>query len=80
MGEPDCGPGEDFDGISMTFEVRAATGAELERDDPPPYSTYGTKAADDIVLYDCSKATQVWTLTTTGGYGPAVSKSRTVTR
>lgn len=79
MGTPDCGPGDTFVGISMTYEVRAATGAELRRDGSL-YSTYGSKATDDIVLYDCSKASQVWKLTTTGGYGNSASKSVTVER
>lgn len=79
MGEPDCGPGETFVGIGMSFEVRAATGAELRRDGAL-YSTYSTKATDDIVQYDCSKDSQVWMLTTTGGYGDPASDSVTVSR
>lgn len=79
MGAPDCGPGDTFVGISMSFEVRAATGAELRRDGSL-YSTYNTKATDDIVLYDCSETSQVWKLTTTGGYGNSASKSVTVDR
>ncbi len=79
MGTPDCGPGDTFVGISMTYEVRAATGAELRRDGSL-YSTYGSKATDDIVLYDCSKESQVWKLTTTGGYGDSASRSVTVER
>jgi hypothetical protein len=79
MGTPDCGPGDTFVGISMSYEVRAATGAELRRDGSL-YSTYSSKANDDIVLYDCSEASQVWKLTTTGGYGDSASKSVTVER
>ncbi len=79
MGEPDCGPGDTFVGISMSFEVRAATGAELRRDGSV-YSTYSSKATDDIVLYDCSKESQVWKLTTTGGFGDSASKSVKVFR
>ena len=79
MGAPECGLGDTFVGISMSFEVRAATGAELRRDGSL-YSTYHSKATDDIVLYDCSKASQVWKLTTTGGYGDSASKSVTVDR
>ena len=35
---------------------------------------------DDIVLYDCSKESQVWKLTTTGGFGDSASKSVKVFR
>ena len=67
--QPDCGPGDTFIGIEMSFEIRAATGAKLERDGYP-YTTYVVKGTNDIVQYDCSKASQTWKLTTTGGYGP----------
>jgi hypothetical protein len=77
MGLPDCGPGDTFVGISMSFEIRAATGAELRRDGAL-YSTYSTKATDDIILFDCSKNFQEFTLKTTGGYGQEASKKVTV--
>ena len=67
--QPDCGPGDTFIGIEMSYEIRAATGAKLERDGDL-YTTYVVKATNDIVQYDCSKASQTWKLTTTGGYGP----------
>ena len=79
MGTPDCGLGEDFDGISMSFEIRAATGAELWRGENL-YGTYTTKADDQIVNYNCSKALEDWTLITTGGYGDPASKTVTVNR
>ena len=75
--KPDCGGPDQFVGTSMRYEVRAATGAELRRDGAV-YSTYAVKATDDIVLYDCTKASQTFKLTTTGGYGDAASKSVSV--
>jgi hypothetical protein len=79
MGDAVCGPGDNFVGIAMSYEIRAATGAELRRDGQL-YSTYGVKATDDIVMYDCSKPTQVWSLTTTGGYDDPATKQVTVER
>ena len=89
MGTPDCGLGDTFVGISMSFEVRAATGAKLFRDGSL-YSTYTTKSTDDIVQFNCNadddpeddddKPDQLWRLTTTGGYGDSASKSVKVTR
>ena len=78
VGKPDCGGPDQFVGVSMAYEVRAATGAELRRDGVA-YSTYSAKATDDIVLYDCTKPSQVFKLITTGGYGAAASKSVSVT-
>jgi hypothetical protein len=85
MGEPDCGPGDLSVGISMSYEIRAATGAQLWYDDAPfgtylLYGTYFTKATDDIVQYMCDDPQVRWRLTTTGGYGDSASKSRTVNR
>lgn len=77
MGIPDCGPGDTSTGISMSYEIRAATGAELRRDGGI-YSTYGSKSSADIVVFDCTKAFQVFVLTTTGGYGEEASKEITV--
>ncbi len=77
MGEADCGPGDVTTGISMSFEVRAATGAQLWRGDMV-YGNYFSKDADDIVQSVCADDPEVWKLTTTGGYGPSASKSRTV--
>jgi hypothetical protein len=74
MGTPECGAGDTSIGIAMSFEIRAATGAALSRDGAP-YSTYNTKATDDIIQYDCTKALQTFELTTTGGYGAADSES-----
>jgi hypothetical protein len=79
VSKPDCSGGETFVGINVSFEIRAATGAELSRDGMP-YSTYNTKATDDIVMYDCSQNDQEWVLTTTGGYGPEASKSIKVSK
>lgn len=75
--KPDCGGPDQFVGTSMRYQVRAATGAELRRDGAV-YTTYAVKATDDIVLYDCTRASQTFKLTTTGGYGDAASKSVTV--
>lgn len=79
VGKPDCSGGDPFVGISISFQVRAATGAMLDRDGAP-YSTYNTKATDDIVQYDCSQNDQEWTLTTTGGYGPEATRSIKVSK
>lgn len=79
VGKPDCSGGDPFVGISISFQVRAATGATLDRDGAP-YSTYNTKATDDIVQYDCSQNDQEWTLTTTGGYGPEATRSIKVSK
>lgn len=78
MGQPDCSGGGTAD-VSMSFEIRAATGAEL-RVDGVLYSTYGVKASDDIIQVKCAPAgEQMWTLTTTGGYGPAATDTEKVT-
>lgn len=79
VGKPDCSGVGRYVGVPMSFEVRAATGAELDRDGAP-YSTYNVKATDDIVQYDCTQNDQEWTLTTTGGYGPAATKSIKVSK
>jgi hypothetical protein len=79
VSKPDCSGGDPFVGINISFEIRAATGAELTRDGLL-YSTYNTKATDDIVQYDCSQNDQEWILTTTGGYGPEASKSIKVSK
>jgi hypothetical protein len=75
---PDCS-GDGMVGVAMSYELRAATGAELWRDGSL-YSTYNVKATDDIVLYDCSKDSQAWKLTSTGGYGAPASKTVTVSK
>ena len=79
VSKPDCSGGETFVGINISFEIRAATGARLDRDGAP-YSTYNTKATDDIVMYDCSQNDQEGRLTTPGGYGPAATKAIKVSK
>jgi hypothetical protein len=66
-------------GLALSYEIVAATGAELKRDGAI-YSTYGGKTGDDIVQYDCTKASQTFRLTTTGGYGDAATMKVKVTR
>ena len=63
----------------MSYEIRAATGATLQRDGAD-YSTYNAKLADDIVLYDCMKEFQTFRLTTTGGYGDEAHEDVIVNR
>lgn len=66
-------------GIDLNFEVKYATGAELEHDGQL-YSTYSQKVVHMTgINYDCTKAQQVFTLTTTGGYGTPAKKMITVT-
>ena len=75
MGSPECvEDGDDFTGVSMSYEVRAATGAQLKRDGDV-YANYNTKAADDIVMFDCREESQLFRLTTTGGYGDPATQA-----
>jgi hypothetical protein len=76
--QPECSGGG-MVGVAMSYELRAATGAELLRDGEP-YTTYNLKATDDIVLFDCSKDSQAWKLATTGGYGAPASQTVTVAK
>lgn len=67
-------------GIDLDFEIRAATGAELERDGSL-YSTYSSKEVHTSgIMYDCSKSFMTFRLTTTGGYGGNATKQITVNR
>jgi hypothetical protein len=61
--------------VRFSYTVRAATGVELFLDGTI-YGTYSGKVAGPIPIpYDCSKASITFKLVTTGGYGPAASKS-----
>ena len=75
VGSPACVEGgDDFTGVNMSYEVRAATGAQLKRDGEV-YANYTTKAADDIVMFDCREESQLFRLTTTGGYGDPATQA-----
>lgn len=78
---PDC-TGPRFVGVSMGYEIRAATGAELYYSNPVDlelYTTFNVKKSGDIIQYDCQDAGTVgyvtFKLVTTGGYGPEASKT-----
>ena len=79
VSKPDCPTDSGQVGITMTYEIRAATGAELERDGQV-YATYNGKQVTAPVMYDCSQNDQEFILTTTGGYGPEASKSIKVSK
>lgn len=79
VSKPSCPTDSGQVGITMTYEIRAATGAELTRDEVL-WSTYNGKQVTAPVMYDCSQNDQEFILTTTGGYGPEASKSIKVSK
>lgn len=67
-------------GIDLSYVLKYATGAELERDGKL-YATYSGKVVDTTgIEYQCSQRDQLFTLTTTGGYGTAATKEILVKR
>lgn len=67
-------------GIDLSYVLKYATGAELERDGQL-YATYSGKVVDTTgIAYQCSQIDQLFTLTTTGGYGTAATKEILVKR
>ena len=67
-------------GIDLSYVLRYATGAELERDGLL-YATYSGKVVDTTgIAYQCSQMDQEFKLTTTGGYGTAATKTILVRR
>jgi hypothetical protein len=79
LGPADCPTDSGSVGISFAYEIVAATGVQLKRDGEV-YATYSGKANDDIVVYDCTKASQTFRLTTTGEYGDAATMKLVVER
>ena len=68
-GSANCPTASGTVGIDLSYVLKYATGAELERDGQL-YATYSEKVVDTTgIAYQCSKDQQVFTLTTTGGYG-----------
>ena len=74
---PDCSGGDPSVGVSMGYEIRAATGVTLYRDGVE-YTSYNVKKSGDIILYDCSKTYQTFRIVTYGGFGKEASKTITV--
>ncbi|HXG25874.1 MAG TPA: hypothetical protein VNL94_03360 [Candidatus Binatia bacterium] len=72
--KPDCPTDSGTVSVTMTYEIRAATGAEL-RIDGVLWATYNGKQVSVPVGYDCTQNDQEFVLTTTGGYGPAATTS-----
>jgi hypothetical protein len=67
-------------GIDLSYVVKFATGAILERDGEI-YSNYAGKAVDTTgIAYQCSESEQEFRLTTTGGYGEPDTMRVVVTR
>lgn len=67
-------------GVAFAYEITAATGAQLLRDGAV-YANYSSKeASGSTVAYDCTKESQTFVLTTTGGYGEEASKQLVVRR
>jgi len=82
LGAANCPSGDPGSvGIALTYAISAATGVELKRDGAI-YATYsGTTASNGLtVAYDCSKASQTFVLTTTGGFGSEATKQLVVQR
>jgi hypothetical protein len=69
LGPAECQSTSGSVGIAMSFEIVAATGAQLKIVGGQVYANYNTKATDDIIQFDCSKPSQTFRLTTTGGFG-----------
>ena len=66
--------------INFSYEIKYATGIRLGIGGIV-YGDYGGKTGGPIsVPYDCSKASQVFKIQTTGGYGTAATRSITVYR
>lgn len=75
MGDAACVEGGDtYVGVSMHYEVRAATGVDLKRDGVA-YTSYTAKAWDDIVMFDCREESQLFRITTTGGFGDPATQA-----
>ncbi len=72
LAAPDCNAPSGSVGIALTYEVVAATGAQLKIDGAI-YANYNGKTSSPglTIPYDCTKASQTFVLTTTGGYGQA---------
>lgn len=67
-------------GIDLSYVIKFATGAILERDDQV-YANYSGKSVDTTgIAYDCTKPEQEFRLTTSGGYGEPDSMRIVVTR
>ena len=79
LGPAACPSASGSVGIALSYEIVAATGAELKRDGAV-YTTYSGKLNDDIVQFDCAKASQTFRLTTTGGFGEADTMKIVVNR
>lgn len=81
LGRADCPSTSGNLGITLTYEVTAATGVELKRDGAV-YATYSNRMSSDglTVDYDCSRQSQTFVLTTIGGYGTAATRQLVVDR
>jgi hypothetical protein len=68
VGPANCPSASGSVGVAMSFEIVAATGAQLKVDGAI-YANYTGKTADVTIPFDCTKASQTFRLTTSGGYG-----------
>jgi hypothetical protein len=68
-------------GIAFGYEIASATGVSLKRDGAPYGDYSGKKSSSGLtVMYDCTKGSQTFVLTTTGGFGAEASKQIVVKR
>jgi hypothetical protein len=66
--------------ITFTWEVKYATGVTLQRDGQTYANYVGQKKGTTIVVYECSNASQTFTLRTLQTFGTEAVKDRVVNR